>query len=156
MRKRSNVYDFRYFNTCTVDSSDSRLTSVTRSLYEYFYFSQTKIVSYFCTILSCHLGCIRSVLFRTSESHLTSRRPTDYLTFAISKRYNNVVKRRMNMSLTVSVNFYVSLLCCDCFLCHINSYYLVAFFLFATVFFLPLRVRALFFVLWPLKGKPIR
>ena len=47
-------------------------------------------------------------------------------------------------------------LCCDCFFCHINSYYLVAFFLFATVFFLPLRVRALFFVLWPLKGKPIR
>ena len=31
------------------------------------------------------------------------------------------------MSLTVSVNFYVSLLCCDCFLCHINSYYLVAY-----------------------------
>ena len=28
-----------------------------------------------------------------------------------------------------------------------NNYYLVAFFLFATVFFLPLRVRALFFVL---------
>ena len=40
--------------------------------------------------------------------------------------------------------------------CAGTSYYLVAFFLFATVFFLPLRVRALFFVLWPLKGKPIR
>jgi hypothetical protein len=38
----------------------------------------------------------------------------------------------------------------------INNYYLVAFFLFATVFFLPLRVRALFLVLWPRTGRPIR
>ena len=38
----------------------------------------------------------------------------------------------------------------------LNNYYLVAFFLLATVFFLPLRVRALFFVLWPLTGRPIR
>ena len=42
------------------------------------------------------------------------------------------------MSLTVSVNFYVSLLCCDCFLCHINSYYLVAFFLICNSFLLTL------------------
>ena len=34
--------------------------------------------------------------------------------------------------------------------------YLVAFFLLATVFLLPFRVRALFFVLCPRNGKPIR
>jgi len=39
------------------------------------------------------------------------------------------------------------LLLCYYFLCHINVYYLLAFFLLATVFFLPLRVRALFLVL---------
>jgi hypothetical protein len=50
------------------------------------------------------------------------------------------------VELTHCVNLHHSLLCSNCFLCHIN-YYLVAFFLFATVFFLPLRVRALFFVL---------
>ena len=107
-------------------------------------------------ILCSHLGSIRSVFLRASETHFTGRRPANYLAIAVCKRYNDVVERRMNMCLSKSIHFYVSLLCCDCFFCHINSYYLVAFFLFATVFFLPLRVRALFFVLWPRNGKPIR
>src|SRR5690606_37368846 len=33
-------------------------------------------------------------------------------------------------------------------------YYLLAFFLLATVFLFPFRVLELFFVLWPLKGNP--
>ena len=53
----------------------------------------------------------------------------------------------MNVQLSISINFDISFFSCDCFFCHINNYYLVAFFLFATVFFLPLRVRALFLVL---------
>ncbi len=36
------------------------------------------------------------------------------------------------------------------------NYYLVAFFLLATVFLRPFRVRALFLVLCPLNGNPIR
>ena len=35
-------------------------------------------------------------------------------------------------------------------------YYLVAFFLLATVLRFPLRVRELFLVRWPRKGKPLR
>ena len=50
----------------------------------------------------------------------------------------------MNVQLSISIYLYISLFCCNCFFCHINNYYLVAFFLLATVFFLPLRVRALF------------
>lgn len=36
------------------------------------------------------------------------------------------------------------------------TYYLVAFFLLATVLRLPLRVRLLFLVLWPRTGNPLR
>ncbi len=147
MRKRSYVNDFCNFNTSTVDSSNSRLTTVTRTLHVCLYLSQTKIVGNFSTILSSHLCCIRSVLLRTSKTHLSGRRPRDDLTFAVCQRNNNVVKGRVNMQLSISVNLYISLFCCNCFFCHINNYYLVAFFLLATVFFLPLRVRALFFVL---------
>ena len=37
-----------------------------------------------------------------------------------------------------------------------SSYYLVTFFLLATVFLRPLRVRELFLVRWPRTGSPLR
>ncbi len=93
MWKRSYVNDFSNFDTCTVDSSNSRLTSVTWTLHICFYLSQAKIVCYLSTVLSSHLCCIRSVLLRTSKSHLSGRRPRNNLTFTISQRNNNVVER---------------------------------------------------------------
>ena len=72
MRKRSNINNLCYLNTSTVDSSDSRFTTITRTLNVYLHLSQTKIISYLSTILSCHLSCVRSVLLRASETHLTS------------------------------------------------------------------------------------
>ena len=72
-------------------------------------------------------------------------------------KYVGTCFRRLDSFDNLAVSTSLSrLMGCDCFLCHINSYYLVAFFLFATVFFLPLRVRALFLVLWPRTGRPIR
>ena len=62
MWKRSYINDFSNFDTCTVDSSNSRLTSVTRALHICFYLSQAKIVCYLSTILSSHLCCVGSVL----------------------------------------------------------------------------------------------
>ncbi len=156
MRQRSNIYDFCYLDAGTVYSSNSRLTSVTGSLHVCFHFSQAQIIRNLCAILRSHLGSIRRVLLGTSESHFTGRRPRDNLAFAVCQRNNDVVERGMNVQLAVGIHLYIFLFCCNCFLCHINNYYLVAFFLFATVFFLPLRVRALFFVLWPLTGKPRR
>ena len=73
MWKRSHVNDFSNFDTSTVDSSNSRLTSVTWTLHICFYLSQAKIECNLCTILGSHLRCIRSILFRTSKSHFTSR-----------------------------------------------------------------------------------
>ena len=67
-----NVYDFNDLNTCSMDGTDSRLTSVTGTLYIGFNLTKTEVESDLCTILCCHLGCIRSVFLRTTEAHLTS------------------------------------------------------------------------------------
>ena len=61
MRKRSNINNFSYFNTCSVNSTDSRFTAITRPFHISFYFSQSEVKSDFCTILSGHLSGIRSV-----------------------------------------------------------------------------------------------
>ncbi|EJW93272.1 hypothetical protein EVA_18620 [gut metagenome] len=73
MWKRSYINNFCNFDSSTMNSSNSRLTSVTGTLHICFYLSQAKIVCNFCTILSSHLSCIRSVLFGTSKAHLTCR-----------------------------------------------------------------------------------
>lgn len=39
MRKRCNINDFCYLDTCAMDRSDSGLTTVTRTLNEYFHLS---------------------------------------------------------------------------------------------------------------------
>ena len=54
---------------------------------------------------------------------------------------------------TRTLRFFV---CFACFLAITNNYYLVAFFLLATVFLLPFLVRELFFVRWPRSGRPTR
>ena len=62
MRQRSNVNDFSYLNTCTMHGTDSRLTTVTRTLHICLNLTQSKIESYLSAILCGHLCCIRSVL----------------------------------------------------------------------------------------------
>ena len=62
MWKWSYVDDLCNLNTSSVDSSNSRLTSVTWTLHICFYLSQAKIVCYLSTILSSHLCCVGSVL----------------------------------------------------------------------------------------------
>ena len=71
MRKRSHIDDFDYLDTCTVDRTDSGLTSRTRTFNINFYFAQACVISNLGAIRSCGLSSIRSVLFRTAEAHLT-------------------------------------------------------------------------------------
>ena len=61
----------------------------------------------------------------------------------------------MCASPTVSIRTLRFLVCLVCFLA-ITNYYLVAFFLLATVFLLPFLVRELFFVRCPRSGNPKR
>ena len=54
-----------------MNSANSTLTAITRALHESLNFSKSKVIRDFCAILSCHLCSIRSVLLRTTETHLT-------------------------------------------------------------------------------------
>ena len=80
-----------------------------------------------------------------------------------------ITKIHVNSRISVTITLLKEALMCACpfastlttfflvapvFFAIISIDYLVAFFLFATVFFLPFLVRALFFVLWPLTGSP--
>ena len=62
MWKRSYINNFSNLDTSSVNSSDSRLTSVSRTLYISFNLSQAKIKRYFSAILCSHLCCVGSVL----------------------------------------------------------------------------------------------
>ena len=141
-----HVYDFGDLDPCTMEGTDSRLTSVAWALDEDLHLTQTEVVSDLSTVLRSHLSGIGGILLGATEAHLTGRRPADDLTVVVGQGDDDVIERRMDVSLTHSVDL-DDLLLCYYFLCHINVYYLLAFFLFATVFFLPLRVRALFLVL---------
>ncbi len=113
MGQWSNIYNLRHLNASSMHSTDSRLTSITRPFHISFHFSQAQIISNFCTILSGHLGCIRCILFRTTETHLASRGPRNNLTFTICQRHNDVVKGAVHMQLPHCINFHISFLSCD-------------------------------------------
>ena len=57
-----NVDNLCYLNTCSVDGTDGRLTSVAWTLNVCLHFAQTKVESYLCAVLGCHLCSVRSVL----------------------------------------------------------------------------------------------
>ena len=72
MWKRCDVDNLSNLNASGVDGTDGALTTVTRTLNISLYLAKTKLESCLCAILGSHLGCVRSVLLRTAESHLTS------------------------------------------------------------------------------------
>ncbi len=71
MRQRSNVNDFYNLNSGTMNSTDGRLTAITGTFHISLHLSQTQVIGNLCTILCCHLGCIRSILLRATETHFT-------------------------------------------------------------------------------------
>ena len=52
--------------------TDSRLTAITGTLHICFHLTQTEVESDLCTILCGHLSSVRSILFRSTKTHLTS------------------------------------------------------------------------------------
>ncbi len=83
MGQRSNVDNLCYCDTGAMDCAHCRFTTVTRAFEICLYFAEAEVVGYLGAILSCHLGCIRSVLLAAAEAHLAGRRPGDYLAFAV-------------------------------------------------------------------------
>ena len=68
----SYIDNLHNLDTSTVDSTDSRLTTVTGTLNISLNLAKAQVVSNLSTILSSHLSSIRSILLRATEAHLTS------------------------------------------------------------------------------------
>ena len=120
-----------------MDATDGGFTAVARTLDVGDYLTQSQVEGYLCAVGSSLLCSVRSVLLRTTESHLTSGRPRNGLTFAVCQSNNDIVKRRVNMKLSLCANLDISLLCRSCFLCHsrllFSSFFLVCNCLFLTL-----------------------
>lgn len=67
--QRGDVENLGHFDTRAMNGTDGGFTAVAGTLHICFHFAETKVESDFGTILSCHLGCVGSVLFGTAEAH---------------------------------------------------------------------------------------
>ncbi len=118
MRHRSNIYDLRHIDTCSNAGTDSRLTSLSRTLNVCFNFTQTEVISDLAAVSCCHLRCVRSIFLAATETLLTSRRPTDNLAVTVSNRNDYIIERRHHVELAYTIDLHYALLCCNSFLCH--------------------------------------
>ena len=150
MRDRSNVLDELNLKTCSLERADSRLTTLTRTLYENLNGLKTVLHSRLCSNISRSLSSKRSGLSRTSETKSSCGCPRKSVALKVGDGYDGVIERRLNVSravlnvlaLTASANnLFLSL-------CHFSKLPLSVdyFFLFAMVFLGPLRVLALVLV----------
>ena len=58
----SDIDNLDHLDTSTMDGTDSRLTAIARTLHISLHLAETKVVGHLCTILTCHLSSIRSIL----------------------------------------------------------------------------------------------
>ena len=149
-----------------------RLTPGSGSLDIYIYASESEIMGFFRRFKCRHLCGIRRILTASFKAHLPRTRPGYRVTILICERHNHIVKRGFNVRLTVGFNdnflFPDGASTCSRFLLSFshdlmdqtlsasyllrrpdgikqmnNDYLRGAFFLPATVFLRPFRVRAL-------------
>lgn len=158
MRKRGHIYNFSNFDSTSVDCADCGLSSITRTFDIYLYFSHSQIKSDFATIRGRHLSRIGGVFFDPLNPILPAddQEMTWPLEFVIEIMM--LLKDECTCACPTASTLTSRFLLDVDFFAIIQSLinYFVAFFLLATVFFLPFLVRALFFVLCPLTGSPRR
>ena len=92
MGHRSHVDDLGDDDSCVVDGPDSGLTTGARALYIDLDLAETGIVSGLGSILSGHLGGVRSVLLGTTETALSGGGPTDDLTLVVCQGDDHIVE----------------------------------------------------------------
>jgi len=144
-----------YGRECT----NSRLTAGSRAFHEYFHATQTEIVGFFAGCRSCNLCGIGRVLATALETHFARAGPGNRVPVLIRKRDLHVVECSFDVSLSIGLNNHILLACASSAplsfshgvlgwlngptnLVGNENYLRGAAFLPATVFFLPLRVRA--------------
>ena len=118
MRQWSFIDNLGNLDAGTVDGADSTLATLTRTLHIDLNLTQSHVESNLGAIGGCRLCCIRSVLLRTAETHLTCRRPADNLADLVGDGNDNVVESRVDKCHAGIADLNDLLLDCSCFLCH--------------------------------------
>ena len=107
-------------------------------------------------LLGGHLRGERGALARPLEADAAGRRPRDDVALGVGDRDDRVVERALDVNDTDGDVLALALAGAAPAWLRLRHYFLTAFFLLATVFFGPLRVRALVWVRWPRTGRPLR
>ena len=156
MRNARHVSNRENFEARILDSADSGFTTATCTLDADIYLTHTEVESLVGSDFSGELGSKRSALARALETGVTRRAPSDHVAASIGDRNDCIVEGSEHAGDALDVNALLALLNLDFFSCsrsfssgssfldfffsHDESPY---FFLLATVFLGPLRVRAL-------------
>ena len=90
--QRRDVDDLGNGNASAMDSANSRFTAIARTLDIGFHLAQAEVVSDLSAVFGSHLSGVGGVLLRTTETHLASRGPRDYLSLTIGEAHNDVVE----------------------------------------------------------------
>ena len=157
MRNARHVSNRENFEARILDSTDSGFTTATCALDADIYLAHTEVESLVGSDFSGELGSERSALAGALETGVTRRTPSNHVATSIGDRNDCIVEGSEHAGDALDVNALLALL--DLFFCsssdrsfgsgssflnfffsHDESPY---FFLLATVFLGPLRVRAL-------------
>src|SRR3954449_6367313 len=141
------------------EGTDRGLAARTGALHEDVDLLHAVLLRLAGAVLGGHLRRERRRLARALEPDVPGRGPTDHVALRVGDRDDRVVERALDVSLPVGD--VLLLLAPDLLDAGAGAglgghYFFPAFFLPATVFFGPLRVRALVWVRWPWTGRPRR
>src|ERR1700754_1937701 len=159
VRLRGDVGDGADLEAGGLQRTDRRLTSGAGALDEDVDLLHAVLGGLAGAVLGGHLGGERRGLARALETDVPRGRPRDHGAGGVGDRHDGVVEGALDVR--VAVRDVLLLLAADLLRPGRSAtagrhYFLPAFFLPATVFFGPLRLRALVLVRWPRTGRPRR
>lgn len=155
MRNARHVSNRENFEARILDSTDSGFTTTTCTLDADIHLTHTEVECLVSSNFSSQLSSERSALTRALEAGVTGRAPSYNVTASVGDRNDCIVEGSEHAGDTLEVNTLLALLNLDFFSSRsfysgssfINYFFshdeTPYFFLLATVFFGPLRVRAL-------------
>src|SRR5690606_7218919 len=159
VRLRRDVGDRADLEAGGLQRTDRGLPAGTGALHEHVHLLHAVLGGLARGVLGGHLGRERRGLARALEPDVARGRPRDHGTVGVGDRDDRVVERALDVGLAhgdVLLLLAADLLRPGRSAAAGRHYFLPAFFLPATVFFGPLRLRALVLVRWPRTGRPRR
>src|SRR3954447_23707737 len=151
-----DIFDRGDLDAGLLNAANRSVATGTRTLHLHFDSAEAVFHRGAGRLFRCHLRSERRALARTLEADAAGRRPRDDVALCIGDRHDRVVEGALDVDDTDSDVLALALAWTTPTWLRLGHYFLTAFFLLATVFFGPLRVRALVCVRWPRTGRPLR